>query len=92
MEKKCTKCLNLFPESDQYFNYRNKDKQILSNHCKTCAKEATKQHYAKNPKKVIRRVQKWRREQEKIAKNMQIRAAELAQTEKPAAPANLETV
>lgn len=41
-EKKCVKCGEVFPFTNDYFNYENKKENILSNRCKKCHRYANK--------------------------------------------------
>ena len=37
--QKCLRCGEELPFTNEYFNYRNKSKNILAKHCKKCQKE-----------------------------------------------------
>lgn len=40
--KKCIRCGEIFPYTNEYFNYRNKKENILFNHCKLCQRNSDK--------------------------------------------------
>ena len=52
-EKKCTKCGKIFPNTNEYFNYRNKKKERLQNECKSCSKLRRKAYERKNSGKEV---------------------------------------
>lgn len=54
MEKKrCTKCNNLYPATNEYFNYRNKTNEELQSQCKTCFRETVKKSRERNGRECL---------------------------------------
>ena len=48
--QKCLKCGEELPFTNEYFNYRNKSKNILAKHCKKCQKEYDRKSKEKDGK------------------------------------------
>lgn len=81
MEKqKCLKCGKELPFTNEYFNYRNKSKNILAKHCKNCQKEYDRRikenHENKTETITIRLTKKEKKQIEENAEKMGITVAQ----------------
>ena len=68
-EKKCTKCGKIFPNTSEYFNYRNKKKGRLQNECKSCSKLRRKAYERKNSGQEVLYIRLSKKEKEIIKEN-----------------------
>lgn len=78
--QKCLRCGEELPFTNEYFNYRNKSKNILAKHCKKCQKEydrRSKENCENKTETITIRLTKKEKEQiEKNAEKMGITVAQ----------------
>lgn len=68
-EKKCTKCGKIFPNTSEYFNYRNKKKGRLQSECKSCSKLRRKTYKRKDSDQEVLYIRLSKKEKEIIKDN-----------------------
>lgn len=51
--KKCSGCNNVYPYTNEYFNYKNKLKGELQSRCKNCTRESIKKSRLKNGRECL---------------------------------------
>ena len=68
-EKKCTKCGKVFPNTNEFFNYRNKKKGRLQSECKSCSKLRRKAYERKDNGQEILYIRVSKKEKEIIKEN-----------------------
>ena len=68
-EKKCTKCGKTFPNTNEYFNYRNKKKGRLQSECKSCSKLRRKAYERKDNDQEVLYIRLSKKEKEIIKEN-----------------------
>ena len=68
-EKKCTKCGKTFPNTSEYFNYRNKNKGRLQSECKSCSKLRRKACKRKDNGQEVLYIRLSKKEKEVIKEN-----------------------
>lgn len=78
--QKCLRCGEELPFTNEYFNYRNKSKNILAKHCKKCQKEYDKKSKEKDGNKTetitIKLTKKEKKQIEENAKKLDITVAQ----------------
>lgn len=68
-EKKCTKCGKTFPNTNEFFNYRNKRKGRLQSECKSCSKLRRKAYERKDNDQEVLYIRLSKKEKEIIKEN-----------------------
>ena len=68
-EKKCTKCGKTFPNTNEFFNYRNKKKGRLQSECKSCSKLRRETYERKDNGQEVLYIRLSKKEKEIIKKN-----------------------
>ena len=68
-EKKCTNCGKTFPNTNEYFNYRNKKKGRLQSECKSCSKLRRKAYKKKDSDQEVLYIRLSKKEKEIIKEN-----------------------
>lgn len=68
-EKKCTKCGKVFPNTNEYFNYRNKKTGRLQSECKSCTKLRRKTYKRKDSSQEVLYIRLSKKEKEVIKEN-----------------------
>lgn len=68
-EKKCTKCGKIFPNTNEYFNYRNKKKGRLQSECKSCSKLRREAYERKDNDQEVLYIRLSKKEKEIIKEN-----------------------
>ena len=68
-EKKCTKCGKIFPNTNEFFNYRNKKKGRLQSECKSCSKLRRKAYKKKDSDQEVLYIRLDKKEKEIIKEN-----------------------
>jgi hypothetical protein len=52
--KKCTKCNNEYPSTNEYFNKDISKKDLLHSHCRICTKKSKSKYYSLNKERLIK--------------------------------------
>ena len=78
--KKCTKCSNEYPATNEYFNKDISKKDSLHSHCRVCTRKSKSEYYSLNKEKLIKLMLEY--QQGKGKEKAKARKKKYAQSEK----------